>query len=160
MNLPTHKSDVFSLASSGMSPEDLFPAFSSLDYTLSFNNDDQKPLSAHVGVPFKSPPPSDFTAKIESADSHPLKDFEAKSSFDGELEALFSDVGMEANQNLSGTEGLMTAILGSQSEASDLAITSLTDEVFVAANAETAISVYPVISFLLSIVATLSSAAY
>lgn len=54
----------------------------------------------------------------------------------------------------------MTAILGTQSQTSDLAITSLTDEVFITANVETAISLYPVFSFLPSIVATLSSVAY
>lgn len=148
-----------------MFPDDLFSPTLSLRDTLLSSDTDAKNVALtdpmllngeFNGVSlFSPPPPTEFTTKIETADTSQYpKAFEIPGLFDPlktELSANFfgdDDLVLDLDQSLSGTEGLMTAILGQQLDGSELAISSLTDDLFVSANKERALSVFPVLPFL------------
>jgi len=93
--------------------------------------------------------PADFETKIESVEAHPLPgSFEfasPKALKEGAPSGSLAPAAGDVERNWSAPDGLMTAILGERPSVAGLEI-SLNDDVFVTANIETAVSVFPVCS--------------
>ena len=93
--------------------------------------------------------PADFETKLESVDARAFSgsgDFASPQPLKEEAPwPSLALVGGPVEPNWSASDGLMTALLGEPPGVAGLEI-SLNDDLFVTANAETAVSVFPVYS--------------